>query len=768
MIHGGFGTSTVRHMNSFALILTIFLILGGASIVPVSGDDATLTGDEGPTREEEVVPDFDVQFMIEPDDDPLSPFTNQKWSKIHPGSEIDYWVMISNMGPRNDTFHLHLSPPDHDRGWEWFFVKTKNLSIEIDLLSPGIRDDIGGISFKTFVVKVQCPVDASRDPRIPLKVTAVSEMSLEDHGPTGIVDSDEIHLVVGDSYIPRIPLTGQRIYYTDPGEWITIPLFLTNLGNKDVINVEMTIDEDDFWRTSYRDYENIYFREVHFLEFNWTTRSVSIPQGQTINSEIKVRTNPHWMGEDDVFRFRVYGRVNNFSIDAKSDIITIIINKWTNLEPYLPGGNDIEVPTGVSRTVDLIINNTYHSGDVILDIFMLEPDGIDLHVVDTHFRSLNRKEVYGHSYVRFYLNLSTREFLPPGEYRRTLIIDSMYFGRIHQNITISVPDHHLLRILPTDPVLDETIELGPEGEKRITLGVRNEGNSVDDFTLEVLKSLGKGVLGDTTPVDKGWNCEMEWVSWSMEPPNFLELQGPEGPVKTYMFDPDVGYLISHDTDPEDLRYYIAPGETLWFCFSVRAPEQTGTLLIDPYPVKFILDPGEDGNVTVLDRVLEVKYPDLEFKGMLILRNEEGGQITGARPGERVFFEVNVSNEGIWYSQRAWVRIRDGEITILDIWVKPLAPGDWVILRGNFTACNGIERILFEMDPENDIVESDDQFMEGSSKHANLIGAPLIVETDNNEGISRLWPVIVISVILSVVILLTASGGVLYIRRRDRR
>jgi len=768
MRKGEIETNIARPMNVFVMILAIFLIIGGYSIVSVSDGVASRSGDELPTREEEIVPDFDIQYMIEPDIDPLSPLYNEKWSKIPPGASVEIWVVVMNMGEKNDTYEILLSGPSADTGWEYYFKEEGGTGSTVNLTSPRIRDEFGGISFKTFIVEVQCPIDGGKGWNIPLEVSMVSENSRSAYGPDGLSDTDRLFFIVGEISYLHISPPWKRIYYTDPGEWIDITVPFTNLGNKDEITIDIIIEEGDHWRTSYRDFENIYTRSKHLLDLEWTRSVIDVHQGETVFKNISVRTPPLWAGEDDVFQFRIFAYIVGAPLFYMSDIVTIIVNKLTKLQVEIEDIHGILMKQGSFTTVDLNINNTYYSEDIIRDIYLLETAGFYIDVFDDHLLPLNRIAIPERSSVKFHLNISMDNFLEPGEYRRTLIIDALFFGKICMNITIVVPEKNLLRMLPTDPIVNERIEIGPGGEKKIVLGLRNEGNIIDTFSIEMLRSLGKRELGNTTPIENGWKCDNEWISQAMEPPNFLELDHIKGPVNTSRFDRDVGYILPLEPKQNDMQYSIAPGETLWFGFSISAPARSETEIVEPYPVKFVVENGEKGYITVIDRVLEVRYPDLEFKGMPVLRSKDGDLINSASPGEKVFFEVNISNEGEWYSERALVRIYDGEKSILDIRIKPLAPGDRVVLKGNFTVSSGTDAIQFEIDPGNDIVESNDQFMEGSGKYANRIEFPLIVQPEIDEKPSLGWWFMFFSLILIILILLTMCGGALYIRKRDGR
>ncbi len=117
--------------------------------------------EQGPTRGDIIEKDLDIQFMIEPSNDPLDPLCEKKWSMMEGGEEADFWVLISNIGPVNDSYHIELNDPPIDAGWRWYFKETGTSSMEVNLTSVQQRDLHSGVSFTTLIVHVWAPIDAN-------------------------------------------------------------------------------------------------------------------------------------------------------------------------------------------------------------------------------------------------------------------------------------------------------------------------------------------------------------------------------------------------------------------------------------------------------------------------------------------------------------------------------------------------------------------------------------------------------------------------------
>ena len=308
-------------VHKIALLMS-FIFLLQILIIFYPGGDIAASGEEEPTRSGEIeidmdaVPNFDIQFMIEPDDDILSEFRNLKWSRMCPGSEGIYWVMIANMGPINDTYHLRLAEPHRNNGWNWYFYDTRSLEIDVHLTSPHIRDKIGGggPSFKAFRIKVEAPIDASHKTRFPLRVSAISDSLFSDVYDRAYEDHDEMMIVIVDIHYLRIEPNYPKIYYVDQTEYVTIELPLTNLGNKDILTVDLKVIEDNFWMTSYRHFEQMYTSNYYRLDFNWTERTVDIPQGETVWLELKARLDPIFGGDEDSLAPDIYDNIINYLV----------------------------------------------------------------------------------------------------------------------------------------------------------------------------------------------------------------------------------------------------------------------------------------------------------------------------------------------------------------------------------------------------------------------------------------------------------------------
>jgi len=705
------------------------------------------------------VPNFDVQFMIESDTDQLTPYPNKKWAKVTPGSVSFYWLMITNMGPVNDTYDISLSTPPG--GLTWYFYDTKTLNVSVHLTSPHIRDVIDeGESFKIFRIAVEIPIDASSKTVFPILVMAESENLFSEIPPRNYRDKDELIISVHDISYLQLKSPYPPIYYVDPGEYITIALPVTNLGNKDFITVDVRIIEDEFWRTNYRHFEDMYIPNYYFLDFNWTGQTVVIPQGETIMLELKVRVNPEFGGEEDIFQFKIFGTIREAPNWFSTIPVSLIVNNHTTLEAEINNGNEIDILPGKEKRVDLSIINSGPSGDMIKDIYLMDPDGIKLTSYNGSGNITDRFEVPGYGTKVIEMGFIFEKELPPGKIKRQLFIRPMYDDPITKYITLNVLENIDINIISQDMFSSEMIPMGPGQEKKITIGIRNNGNTEQAVFLDLMKRIVKNGSYTPTSHDKGWSASIEWISQLREPTYMIPLLDEEQPLNTSLFEDDVGYMIEQGISNHLHPFTIEPGETVWVGMRIENPGLNNGVLIPSYPVVVVLY--DEGNTILdeMDMVIDVKYPDLQFDDILRLYNEGGQQIISSGSGEEVFFNINVTNSGDWYSTRTRIDIMAGDEVIKVLWIDPLAPDHTMQLLGNFTVDSNLDSIYLEIDPNNDLIELDDQFMEGSEPNANTVRAPLSVkEYDKNNSN------LIISIILFILIAAVLAAVIIFIYSR---
>ncbi|MBN1539168.1 MAG: hypothetical protein JW939_03415 [Candidatus Thermoplasmatota archaeon] len=750
-IFGGLRLSAVLMM--LLIISQVLLMLHPSREDHVKAQEEDLpdlVGERG-----EIEPDFDIQFILDPDNDQFSPYKGEKWVHLEPGMSAHYWVMITNMGDENDTFHVRLNEPDRDLGWNWYFVDIGGLEAEVELTSPGIRDKYGGRTFEILLVRIDCPIEATSVTRFPVTVTAISENDQLVLGTDAPIDSDELIITVGHIDGMGFPMWEESIFFVEAGEWITLPLYLTNLGNKDFIDVTVVIDEGEFWRSSYRDFEDLFQRKEYLLDFEWTRVSMTIPQGQTIHKDIKVRVPEEFFGGDEVLQFRAIGTIDNTNYWIISEVATLIVKRYTRLDAEIGGGGSFQVIPGEQNRVDLLISNTCYNDDMIEDVYLLDPKGVEMSVFNETNGSFDGVVSPSGQMKRIPLEFHLDDRYPSGPVDLELVVQSKYFKTIVLNLTLNVQKKVVMKLLPTDPLISEVIGMSPGKEKNLVFGVRNEGNCDKQLTVELIKNVMVEGVAHPLPLDNGWSYRLEWISQIIEPANFIELKTDDIPVRTGELNSEIGYMIPNSLKGYEIPFWVEPNETVWVSLKVKCPGDGGVEIVPPYAVNATLFSVEKEILDSFEMVFEPRYPDLIFGELNLIDDAGNDQVGTLRDGDKVFFMVNVSNIGQGFSERVKVGVFANDDLIKELWIVPLASGEKALLVGNITISKGMESIELVLDPDNCVPELDDQFMQGSTEDANIIKAPLIVDQENERD-TGIW--IAFILILASLIVLVIIGG----------
>jgi len=235
-------------------------------------------------------------------------------------------------------------------------------------------------------------------------------------------------------------------------------------------------------------------------------------------------------------------------------------------------------------------------------------------------------------------------------------------------------------------------------------------------------------------------------------------------VRTNGTDIDLGFILPDLKFGQRPSFWVGPGETVWVSLKVEAPGGEGVEKVPPLTVKAFLITGEDEVMDEFGFVLNVSYTDIEFIGPITTMDEKGNMIDSAKAGQGVFLSFTVANLGQAFSDWAMVKVRADGIEIMEIRVKALAPGENVTYVRELTAISGMDRLELELDPGNEVPESNDQFMEGSSAGANVIDTAFHVEGGKDGRWDMTTKLLLLSIMVVSSILISWSVF-LYSKRR---
>jgi hypothetical protein len=161
--------------------------------------------------------------------------------------------------------------------------------------------------------------------------------------------------------------------------------------------------------------------------------------------------------------------------------------------------------------------------------------------------------------------------------------------------------------------------------------------------------------------------------------------------------------------------------------------------------------------------LSVLYPDLEVGSVTILGPGGGPPVHD----ENVTVGITVRNNGTTLADDVLVTISVGGSVVASGRIPTIGPGGSESIELRFIASRHLRHMEIEIDPDNEIVESADQFMENGTGDNNRRSESFeVTERDASHERSPLvlWAAIAIAVVLAVV----GAAQLLAMRSRRRR
>jgi len=219
-----------------------------------------------------------------------------------------------------------------------------------------------------------------------------------------------------------------------------------------------------------------------------------------------------------------------------------------------------------------------------------------------------------------------------------------------------------------------------------------------------------------------------------------------------------GHMIAF----RDIGIGLGAHETAWVRILLGAP---GPEIMKLMASATLVSLARTGSGTIYCNVtLSVLYPDLEVGNVTIL-----GPVGGPPVHDRsVTVGITVRNNGTCRANDILVMIDAGGPIVARGRIPSIDPGMTVTIDLVFKASKYIRDYTIEIDPDNEIIESADQFMENGTNDNNLYSITIDVEElEKSEG--RTSPILFwVIAIVTIVVLSTATIQLLSMRRKGRR
>ncbi|MGA1820522.1 MAG: hypothetical protein ACMUHU_05885, partial [Thermoplasmatota archaeon] len=677
------------------------------------------------------------------DQDVLSPLVNHKWDMINPGAWGLYTISINNKGNLNDSYEIMLLRPPIEAGWNWYFFETGTLKVEVNLTAQLMADQFGGKSGQTFTVYVECPYEATRDTKIPIILKGVSNRSNET-----VTRTDELIMIVGERNGLSMFIYEDPIQIFGPNNTVAFHLGITNTGNKDVVNVLLSVEG-----------------KISGWDVKFPEEPVPVYKDQTKLVPIRIRA-PNWarfqMGEGYMFNFiGVIEGAPNYRVN-----VTLRVPKISGWQAYIPPIIDPDIDPGGTLNASLRIYSRSNFDDIIHFKRIDTDDQLEVDITDREGLPVDALSMEAFGDAELVVRINASEDAVAGNHTVVFRLTPVENEVIEVSATVNATQYGGLHSTFLDGSL-EIRDIAPIREKRrFTIEVKNNGNGPDNVSL----SLGRFFYRDPlvkVSLSDGWHANFIGVSPSREPD--LENVMVEDPFQQITTEIEEGKyyrlrMMAEARYPfHEIHFIIGRGDTAYVDVEVWGDSGDGSYIVDDIDLEFLVTSVFWPENIFLALEIELLYPDLAFDPLVYsLYDELGGPVEKVRPDQELFLVIKVMNMGEARS----------DITTIDVFVsgefwclkdlgplEPLESREVVIpLRSGTTSLV----IVLRLDPDNTVHEFMDQYTESSLAQNNRMS--LGFEVGEEERDRSPLPYIAGAVIGSIVLLLIIMGVLLLLRK----
>ncbi len=690
--------------------------------------------------------DFELSYLKQPSADPLDPLVGQKWDKVDPGTYSNYTLSVLNRGNLNDTYEISLLPPPIEAGWNWSFVETGTLNATVSLSAP-LFNEFGGVSGATLTVQVHCPENASYGEPQSVTVEGTSLLSLE---------SDIEDIVKTDTIVLNVTKVVDIFAYAEndsielrPFEAGTLDIWIGNNGNARYLEVLVNVNN-----------------KASGFDVRYPSDPVGIFGSELTHVVISVKTREIEFDRDMIVEIE-------YCFDVKVELhIRVRVNASYYVNANLLTGQPIEIEHGRSGSAMVKIWNNGTEKEVI-DLSYLGDDRISVYFMFEEFEVQN---ITLDPLTSCYINVKvfTERYACPGP------VDLMVFLYIDEWHNLGVPvdivilDSPLIHLGTYED--GETIEMdsGPGEENSFITYVQNNGNTPEVVSLwigeKILEygahmSIPDSWVGGFTGISRSRNGEMSGLVTTdrmihvsdLKEDGWFDLKAEINTSGVY-----TGYV-------DHLTILINPGDILWVEVTLIHDDNYAlSRMVNDFQVWLYYN-GEL-HPEVLDARVNMFYADLEVEDEFRMTARSGVEIEKAVAGESFKLVFYVTNIGNWVSPQTGIKMRIDGIFFGYLDLESMNPGDIVEISISLELDVGDHTIQIDVDPENKVVEIEDQFNTGGSNQSNNIAVfDLVASEPSDKGLDKVSMNVIAAVLmlLMAIVSLVAMQMILS-RKKDRR
>jgi hypothetical protein len=538
-----------------------------------------------------------------------------------------------------------------------------------------------------------------------------------------------------------------------PKDVYELEIIMAHTGNKDVINVLMSVEG-----------------KISGWDVKFPEEPIHLYQGQSKIIPIRIRM-PIWSRIEsepgDLRNITFVAVIEGAPSTRDSATFTFEIMPYGHMahDLILPVNLNFDPGENFTATLKVHYNSNF---DDTLSISSLDQSGFfDIGLNNVSWAPLDVFLLKKGESFHINIRVKISEEAMKGEYLFWIILDPDINDPIEIPIKINISFVGNLKLSLVNGIKDVKDNTPINEPRTHKLKVTNNGNGNDLVKLSMGRLFYDNMMVKV-PLDKGWKAGFLGVGMADSGYRSEVRMTYSELIKLEWLNKDMYYrLSSAERFPSyyhELQFWIGAGETWHIDMVYWAETENGASLVEDSYIQVI---SRSMNPLVVDMVsfdLRPIYPDLLFVDGFHFFNSVGKPVREPTSEGNYSLLFTVSNIGNTSSSSTYLLTTiDGE-EIIRSELDPLEPESKIEIVISFTMKEGSHSIWIEIDPQNDVHELNDQIVDGGKYDNNQ--KTLLVEIEEEKGA---FPVGAIALgltfsILAMVILLFI---LLFIWRRPR-
>jgi uncharacterized membrane protein len=688
----------------------------------------------------EILLDFSVQWDVEPwEEDPDDPRYGMKYVELNPSGTERIKILVKNKGNLNDTYALEIKGIIDTWGAGFTEDQLETYTISLDAGIFYTDPDWKGSEIEIDVY-ITIASDAQAGDISNLKVICTSLNSKESTF-IEILTREDI-LIVNTKPENELDLScDESQKYVNPGNNISFTITAENKGNAEI---DLLIEHSEI---------SVMGWEVEHI----TEISIYPDSKQRFDVEI---TSPFDALAGDKLIVTIKGSIIEDGLVKGSDTVALvaIIHNCCWIESDVSPSSQIVNP-GDEVEYFITIYNKGNGNDFIkISPFIIKVDWGDVtfeYNGDEFYNSVEGPLEWMEN-----ITIPVRFTIPSEELAGSFITTfnvTALKGSVLINVETVVNQMFDLNLLGYKDVTNEfvnslTMDISPGWTESFLFKLTNKGNAPETIELEL----------DGLEQEEG-----EWRGYFSDVANTMIYTTNIQPYDfTKIIDmqhkpAEIAYLNADNTDIDSLKLHLGIDQTVYVKAKVSAPTGLPEGEFKIFTVNVISEQPELEDP--VDNEVKINL-DILFADLIV---DNIGHPRDLKDGKIITISAYVKNIGDIEARDVFIILYIDDKEIKSIQMTTISKGtDNLLITFNWQATGGQHKIKIEVDPENKVVEKNDQFR---GINNNVATNNIDVASDGlfDAGVSRaicsLLPILIAVITMAILIVLWKKRGMFRFR-----